>query len=215
MGMFYIVYRSTNLVNGKVYVGMHQTNHINDGYLGSGTLIKRALKKYGARAFTKEILAVFDNPEDMRTREREIVTQDFCERKDTYNLNVGGDGGWSYVNQTLTQEQRTRIGRLGNQARDARLAQDPVFMAEEQERARKMGLAWNSRRPKESFATFTGRRHSETTKAKMRGPRASFQGMRNSQFGTVWVHKAGERPRKIPGAELPAYTEVGWQRGRG
>jgi hypothetical protein len=45
--VFHTVYRTTNLVNGKFYIGVHKTDDPNDGYLGSGKLIGRAFQKYG------------------------------------------------------------------------------------------------------------------------------------------------------------------------
>ena len=45
----YLVYKTTNLVNGKIYIGKHETNDINDGYLGSGNLIRLAIKKVWTR----------------------------------------------------------------------------------------------------------------------------------------------------------------------
>ena len=88
--MFYTVYQTTNRVNGKIYVGKHQTKDLNDGYLGSGKRLKNAIKKYGLEKFSKRILFIFDNEEDMNKKEKEIVSEDFCDRKDTYNLCIGG-----------------------------------------------------------------------------------------------------------------------------
>ena len=52
----FIVYKTTNLLNGKVYIGKHETYDINDDYLGSGKILKYALKKYGSINFKKEII---------------------------------------------------------------------------------------------------------------------------------------------------------------
>jgi len=87
-----IVYDTENIVNGKVYRGIHSTNNLEDGYLGTGMLIKQAIDKYGKDNFNKEILFDFDNEKDMYNEEEKIVTEDFVQRKDTYNLTLGGRG---------------------------------------------------------------------------------------------------------------------------
>jgi hypothetical protein len=74
---YYYLYQIINLVNGKKYVGVHRTNDLNDGYMGSGTVLKRAQKKYGIENFEKEILEYFENETDMFQRETEVVDADF------------------------------------------------------------------------------------------------------------------------------------------
>lgn len=94
--MHYTVYRTVNLVNGKVYVGVHATENPDDAYLGSGSVLKAAVLKYGRASFKKEVLFVFDNPEDMAAKEAELVTLEFVSREDTYNRAPGGHlrGAW-------------------------------------------------------------------------------------------------------------------------
>lgn len=95
--MFYILYQVTNTVNGKIYVGVHKTKKLDDGYMGSGKVIQRAIAKYGIENFTRIILEQFENSTAMFAREKEVVTEEFLAREDTYNLRRGGFGGWDYI----------------------------------------------------------------------------------------------------------------------
>ena len=90
---YYTVYEVTNTVNGKTYVGVHQTNNPYDEYMGSGSAIKLAHRKYDKHRFVKKVLAIYDNPDDMFSHEAEIVTEEYVSRSDTYNLVTGGLGG--------------------------------------------------------------------------------------------------------------------------
>lgn len=102
---YYFMYKTTNLVNGKIYIGVHSTNNIDDGYLGSGLAILNAISKYGKENFIREIIEYFDNMEDAYIKETEIVNIEFKNRKDTYNLSVGGIGGWNSLNKTIVKDE--------------------------------------------------------------------------------------------------------------
>lgn len=97
--MHYYLYRITNTVNNKIYVGVHKTKNLNDGYMGSGSHIKNAIKKYGIDSFTKEILQWFDTEEEMYAEEIKIVTEEFLQRTDVYNKKLGGPANFYYVNK--------------------------------------------------------------------------------------------------------------------
>lgn len=89
----HIIYKTTNLVNKKIYIGAHSTDVINDGYMGSGYNLIEAIKKYGKENFEREILHVLSDPVKMFEKEKEIVTKDFISRPDVYNIVEGGNGG--------------------------------------------------------------------------------------------------------------------------
>lgn len=103
--MKYIVYKTTNIINGKIYIGVHGTNpDIFDGYIGCGMYnqgcqrnrkgFPAAVRKYGYENFKRETLFEYpftkEGMEQAYAKEAEIVTINFIKRKDTYNLTVGG-----------------------------------------------------------------------------------------------------------------------------
>ena len=84
-----IIYKTTNLVNGKIYVGQHFTS-ADDGYLGSGKVIKQSIKKYGKENFVRETLE-FCSEENVDERERVWIFElNVTDRNIGYNLNSGG-----------------------------------------------------------------------------------------------------------------------------
>lgn len=91
--MYYTIYKITNLLNGKYYIGKHKTANIDDGYVGSGVALKNAYIKHGKENFVKEILFIFDNEVDMDLKEKELVQIS----EHTYNMTEGGRGGFSYI----------------------------------------------------------------------------------------------------------------------
>lgn len=92
--VYYIIYKTTNLVNGKYYIGKHKQVGIGfDGYLGSGTALKKAIEKYGEENFKRETLYYFESEAECLQKEYEIVNEDFVSANDNYNIIPGGYGG--------------------------------------------------------------------------------------------------------------------------
>lgn len=115
--MKYTIYKITNILNNKFYIGKHQTMDENDSYYGSGKAIKEAILKYGKENFIKEVLFTFDNEVEMNLKEKELITEEFVNRKDTYNIGVGGEGGAHFKNKTHSIETRKQISET-NQTKD-------------------------------------------------------------------------------------------------
>ena len=194
--MFYTIYQITNNLNGKIYIGKHQTKNLNDGYMGSGKHLKRAIVKYGIENFKKEILFQFDNESDMNAKESELVTEEFCLREDTYNICVGGQGGFSYINANNLNDYEGKrdldIAKLAlaNLIRSSLIENDELYR-KELNRKISNGL-------KQKYQTdghpWSGKKHSEKSKQKMSKTRNV--GSTNSQFGTMWITN-GQESKKI------------------
>ena len=88
--MYHLVYLTTNLINNKIYVGVHSTYNLDDGYIGTGKNIKKAIKKYGKENFKRDILYYCYDIEHAYEIEKNIVTKSFVNRNDVYNLIEGG-----------------------------------------------------------------------------------------------------------------------------
>jgi group I intron endonuclease len=177
--MFYLIYKITNKLDGKIYIGSHKTKNIDDGYMGSGKYLNRAYQKYGIENFTKEILFVFDNANEMYAKEAELVNEEFLAEANTYNLKRGGMGGFDFINENklnlANQIKATLAAQKANKGRPGRP------MSEEHKRR----LAEiNKIRP----GPFLGRTHSIETIQKMQKSRKGTGiGKTNSQYGTFWI----------------------------
>ena len=90
---YHYVYVITNKVNKKFYIGKHSTSNLDDGYMGSGVAINRAIKKYGEQNFVKRILCYCQTASDALYVEQFLVTEYIVNRKDCYNMKTGGKGG--------------------------------------------------------------------------------------------------------------------------
>jgi hypothetical protein len=92
---YHFLYKTTNTINGKYYIGMHTTYNLNDGYLGSGYMLRNSIKKYGKENFKLEILEFFQSRDELAKAEKSIVTEELILDEKCMNLKPGGNGGFS------------------------------------------------------------------------------------------------------------------------
>ncbi len=98
--IYYIIYKTINLTNNKFYIGKHKQltdPYSFDGYLGSGTHLKHAIRKYGKENFTRVTLFVFLNEEKCYIKENELSKQ-WLNDPLCYNIKEGGLGGFEHIN---------------------------------------------------------------------------------------------------------------------
>lgn len=108
--MFYILYKTTNKINGKYYIGIHRTYNIDDGYMGSGKLLRSAIKKYGIENFEREVIKYCNSLEELIDEERFIVNEQFVLDKSTYNMELGGAGGKIWTQEMRSQMSESKMG---------------------------------------------------------------------------------------------------------
>lgn len=205
--MYYTVYKITNILNGKIYIGCHKTKDLNDNYMGSGNLIKHAIQKYGIDSFQKEYIAIFDNARDMFDMEATLVNESFVSSDDTYNLKCGGNGGRDHiVNNPLYEDMQKNNGKTLS----GKLKDDSALRTKWLSSLKKAAL----QRDKASYKPpppTTGMTHSDSTKAKISEKnRIHQQGSGNSQYGTRWVND-GIKSFKIKNKQP---LESGWAFGK-
>lgn len=217
--MFYYTYKITNLINEKIYIGVHKTENLEDGYMGSGKLLNRAKAKHGIENFHKEILKFHESQEEMYAHEAELVTQDFLARDDVYNIKLGGEGGWDFINSTMSKETRIKMAKNGAQGLRNRLSTDGEYAKLHASRSgARWKTDWTVQSKREKMLRnidWNGKTHSEESKAKARDSFAKInhqQGEKNSQFGKMWIHSLEERKSKRINNNEPIPT--GWIKGR-
>lgn len=197
MKKFNYIYLIRNIINNKIYIGKHSTDNLDDGYMGSGKLIKRAIKKEGVENFTKEILSYTDTPKTLNFLEKFYIKKYKARNNDIgYNLTYGGDGGsWNKgLHLKLETKNKISIAHIGKKrgsmsdetkhklsiinkgkiiSEETRLKMSLAHKGKKQkpftDEHRKHISEFAKQRTGEKSGMF-GKHHSEETKQKMRKP---------------------------------------------
>ena len=194
----HFIYKITNKINGRFYIGMH-TGLPDDGYFGSGKRIKAEIKKYGRENFIKEILEVCSSRETLILREKEIVNDDLLNNHHCLNLKNGGEGGWNLTEEMITKRKITFSKRMNGRKHS-------------ESHANAISLSKMGNENFRDSTRFAGKRCSAEHKAKIGEKNKSMIGEKNSQFGTCWVTNG--TPIKIKKEKLDDYLLNGYRRGR-
>jgi hypothetical protein len=168
--MYFTIYKITNLLDGKFYIGKHQTKKLDDGYFGSGKLLGRAIRKHGKENFKKEILEVHDTEEAMNAAEKRLVVISEM----SYNLCEGGNGGFSFINDhTDAKEWKSKGGKaaIGNLQRGSVTPRSDAARL-------KMSESHKLIKPGNFGMTYKQRKHNPNSHPK--GPRGPYKKLRLS-----------------------------------
>jgi hypothetical protein len=114
---YHYLYKTTNLINGKFYVGMHSTDDLEDEYLGSGKYLRNSINYHGKENFKKEILEFFDTREILMEKEKDFVNKDFIKDPLCMNLHIGGNGNFPFSTTRLGSKTSEETKQLQSKAR--------------------------------------------------------------------------------------------------
>lgn len=217
MSSVYLVYKVVNKLTERYYIGVHKTNDPNDGYLGSGLVIRRAIRKYGADNFSKEVLAVFNTAKEAMERERDVISVCMDDSK-CYNLHEGGLGGFDQINAKGLNNKNDNY-RAANESRIYKIKTDPEFRKKFQEGGRKgiekakLNPKWGSSEKSRILATlaWTGSSHSVESRKKMSDCK---RGELNQWYGMKWMKNENGYSERVKSYDIPNRLQSGWSLGR-
>lgn len=162
-----IIYKTTNLINGKFYIGKDEKN--NPNYFGSGLNLKKAILKYGIENFQKEILETCLTRDELNEREKYWINE-LSGTTIGYNIAEGGSGGDTYSNNPKLSEIVKKLSGENNHFFNKNHS---IISREKMSKSQKGKVPWNKGKTKV---------YSEETKEKMRKARVIFSGDNASNF---------------------------------
>jgi len=209
--MFGFIYQTTNKLNNKRYIGLctHENPILFENkkqYLGSGKIIKNAIKRYGRSNFTREILEVCFNKEELNAAEIKWIS----ELKPEYNITPGGAGGYSTILKeywgSMTSEERKAARNWGRKTSVAG-KNNPMFGKHTSDLMKKV---WELR--DENYRTEFGKKISTTKKIS-----GTTKGKNNPMYGRSAIKEKNLKwyTNGIENKYITEGTEpIGWSRGR-
>lgn len=212
--MYYYLYKITNITNNNIYIGVHSTTDLNDGYFGSGKRLMCAIKKYGKNIFKKEILEFFNSLEEMFDAERRIVNEEFVKRPDTYNIKEGGKGNTSNGSKLLWEnaEYRQKVlersfSKFWNNPEHKEKLRE-VQKTEKYREKLSVATKISANRPDKILRT------SETSKERWKDESyRKNMSIKTGNFmkGTRYIHNISlEQNKKVSSDELDTFLNKGW-----
>lgn len=166
----YYIYRITNLINGKTYIGQHKYKKLDDSYMGSGVYLAQAKKKYGIENFKKEILySRIQYRETADDMERFAIAKERAIGKAEYNIASGGKVIDGFIrSEEYRRKQSESHKNISNDTRKkmskSHKGKSPANKGKPMSEEQKKKLS-EAHKGKSSW--IKGKHHSEETKRKL------------------------------------------------
>ena len=201
---YHVIYKTTNTITGRYYIGMHSTNKLDDGYLGSGRRLKYSVKKYGRDNHTVEILEHCSDRTSLIEKEKEIVNHDLIKDDNCMNLHTGGMcGPISNLGSKRSDETKKKMGSWVRTPEMCKKMSESNKKYGHSERLGATNTPEHNERisagKKGKIAHNKGIPMSESTKEKMRKPKseATKEKIRLARLGKKMSEETKEKLRQI------------------
>lgn len=225
--MYGYIYETTNLINGKKYIGQHKSNKFDTWYLGSGIVLKKAIKKYGRENFQTIIIEkIYTNKDDLNKREVYWIEYfNAVKSKEYYNNSCGGEEkGWKGFNgavklglkkhpcnkRKMSEKTKQKISKA-NKGKKRTEEQRKQFS-----KSHKGQVAWNKGKKTSTKVKEKLSKSHMGQKAWNKGKsfsNESRQKMSLSKKGTKYINKNGV-VKSVKKENLELYLKDGWSLGR-
>lgn len=147
--MYGYIYKTTNLINNKIYVGQHTSDCFDVKYKGSGTVLAKAIKKYGWDNFVCEILCECDSIEELNAKEMEFITKlDSTNPTIGYNIKYGGSNSPcpEIIKKKISETQklnpnRSMLGRKHSDKTKEQMSKSSIGKKKSDEARKHMSIA--------------------------------------------------------------------------
>jgi hypothetical protein len=200
---YHYIYKITCLRNNRYYIGMHSTDDLEDGYMGGGKRIKNSVKKHGKDAHRKEILEFFENREDLKNREIQLVNEELLSDPMCMNLQPGGGGGIINADHLERMKEGASDFAIKQWKNEEFREKTTMLLVEYVKENHKKGLY--------KYGKFKGKSHSEEAKRSIGEKNSNKQtGEKNSQYGTNWITNGIDNKKIHKDNQIPD----GWKLGR-
>jgi hypothetical protein len=211
---YHYLYVTVCRVTLRYYIGMHSTDDLEDGYLGSGKRLWHSINKHGRDQHVMKVLEFLPNRESLALLEKKIVNKEVLKDPQCMNLALGGGGGgWDHVNSN-SELQKAKNKKSIEVLKELRNNPEWKLIASKNKSKGIKQSYIDGRIPK--LPNWNGKSHKSESKAKIGAINSLLQtGSGNSQFGKKWIHSIELKSSlSVSSSVLDSYLDAGWKLGR-
>jgi hypothetical protein len=202
---YHYVYKTIDTRNGNFYIGVHSTDDLNDGYVGSGIRIRRIKYKHGKDILKCEILEFHPNRKSLMLREKELVNEDLLKEDKCMNLKPGGSGG------LVNEEHKKKFIDAGKEA-TKRMWKNPEYRKKHSLSSSKNIIKLHNEDRLNNLNGFLGKKHTPESKLSIsKNKKGQGKGIKNSQYGTRWITNGVDNKKIKKGESVPKDWYYGYK----